>query len=112
MKPLVVAPSDLADGFRLAGIPVIELTEGTDLEEVIRRIQGMPDVALVLVDERYIEPFERAFEDRGWPMVASFPAEEVERERKHSYIDELTLRYLGQKIHVEGESEAWSESEG
>jgi len=107
MKPVVVAPSDLADGFRLAGIPVIELTEDTDLEAVIQQIKGMPDIALILVDERYMEPFERAFEGDGWPMVASFPSEEVEREE--TYIDELTMRYLGQKIYVEGESESWSE---
>ena len=107
MKPLVIAPSDLADGFRLAGIPVIELTEDADLEAIIQRVKEMPEVALILVDERYMEPFERAFEGGGWPMIASFPSEEVEREE--TYIDELTMRYLGQKIYVEGESESWSE---
>ncbi len=44
--------------------------------------------------------FERAFEGRELPMVASFPAEEVQR--NETYIDELTRRYLGQKIYVEG----------
>jgi hypothetical protein len=34
-------------------------------------------------------------------MIASFPAEEVAREE--TYIDELTRRFLGQKIYIEGE---------
>lgn len=104
MKPLVVAASDMADGFRLAGIPVLELAGEEQIEEIIRRIEEMADVAIVLVDERFIDPFERAFAGRDFPMVASYPAEEVQRDR--SYIDELTLRYLGQKIYVEGESES------
>lgn len=110
MKPLVVAASDMADGFRLAGIPVLELEDETHIDEVIRRIREREDVAIVLVDERFMEPFERAFESAGWPMVASYPSERVRREG--SYIDELTLRYLGQKIYVEGESEAEGETEG
>jgi len=103
MKPLVVAASDMADGFRLAGIPVLELEDEGQIEEAIRRIREMEDVALVLVDERFMGPFEEAFEAAGWPMVASYPSELVRREQ--SYIDELTMRYLGQKIYVEGESE-------
>lgn len=103
MKPVIVATSDLADGFRLAGIPVFELDEEHNVNEIIQKILEMPQAGIVLVDERYMEPFEKAFAGRDLPMVASFPAEEVEREE--SYIDELTLRYLGQKIYVEGESE-------
>jgi hypothetical protein len=64
----------------------------------------MRDVAIVLVDERFIDRFEKAFEGRDFPMVASYPALEVQHHL--SYIDELTLRYLGQKIYVEGESES------
>lgn len=101
MKPVIVAKSDLADGFRLAGIPVFEVEEEQDLKRIIGEISKMEDVGIILVDERYIEPFEKAFMGRELPMVASFPAEEVKHEQ--SYIDELTLRYLGQKIHVEGE---------
>ncbi len=104
MRPVVVASSELADGFRLAGIPVVELEDEGKIPEVIRRIDEIVDVAIVLVDERFIDPFERAFAGRDFPMVASYPAEEVQRDR--SYIDELTLRYLGQKIYVEGESES------
>lgn len=103
MKPVIVAASDLVDGFRLAGIPVFELNEERNVPEIIQAILQMPDAGIILVDERYMEHFERAFAGRDLPMVASFPAEEVQREE--SYIDELTLRYLGQKIHVEGESE-------
>lgn len=110
MKPLVIAPADLADGFRLAGIPVLELEDESRIGEVIERIRGMEDVALVLVDERFMRPFEEAFERSGWPMVASYPSELVKREQ--SYIDELTMRYLGQKIYVEGEVEATAEAEG
>jgi len=104
MKPVVVAGSDLADGFRLAGIPVFELEDEGKIDEIIREIEGMVDAGIVLVDERYMEPFEQAFEGRDLPMVASFPAEEVKRDQ--SYIDELTLRYLGQKIYIEGEEES------
>lgn len=103
MKPLVVAASDMADGFRLAGIPVLELEDEGQIDEAVRRIREMEDVAIVLVDERFMGPFEEAFEEAGWPMVASYPSELVQREQ--SYIDELTMRYLGQKIYVEGESE-------
>jgi len=103
MKPIIVAGSDLIDGFRLAGIPVFELDGEHNIDEIIRQILELADAGIVLVDERYMEPFERALAGRELPMVASFPAEEVQREQ--SYIDELTLRYLGQKIYVEGESE-------
>ncbi len=102
MKPVIVATSDLADGFRLAGIPVFELAREDDIPKIIEEILDMSDAGLVLVDERFIERFEQAFAGRELPMVASFPAEEVKHE--HAYIDELTLRFLGQKIYVEGES--------
>lgn len=108
MKPVIVATSDLADGFRLAGIMVFELeaVDGTQLkaqiEKIIAAIRAMLDAGIVLVDERYMEPFEKAFSDVELPMVASFPAEEVKHEEV--YIDELTKRFLGQKIYVEGES--------
>lgn len=106
MKPVIVATSDLADGFRLAGIPVYEFDElkgspEAQLQLIIDAILARPDVGIVLVDERYMDHFEKAFEGRELPMVASFPAEEVQREE--AYIDELTRRYLGQKIYVEGE---------
>ncbi len=101
MKPVIVSSGDLSDGFRLAGIPVFELDEESQIPQIIKAILGMPDAGIVLVDERFMEKFEKAFEGRELPMVASFPSEEVEHEG--SYIDELTLRYLGQKIYVEGE---------
>lgn len=107
MKPVIVATSELADGFRLAGIPVFELDEDGGVEgcidTIIQRIDEMEDAGLVLVDERYMERFEKAFEGRGLPMVASFPSNKIEHERP--YIDELTLRYLGQKLYIGGESE-------
>ncbi len=102
-----MATSDLADGFRLAGITAFELEavessqQKAQIEGIIAAIRKMPDAGIVLVDERYIEQFERAFSDVELPMVASFPAEEVAREE--TYIDELTRRFLGQKIYVEGE---------
>lgn len=105
MKPVIVATGALVDGFRLAGAPVYELddTPGTtdaQIEAIIKAILARDDVGVVLVDERFMAPFEKAFEGRDLPMVASFPAEEVQR--SESYIDELTRRYLGQKIYVEG----------
>lgn len=105
MKPIIVATSDLADGFRLAGITVFELEAAEDgkgqIERIIETIRQMPDAGIVLADERHIAHFERAFSDVELPMVASFPAEEVKREE--AYIDELTKRFLGQKIYVGGE---------
>jgi len=106
MKPVIVATSDLADGFRLAGIPVYEVddtagsTEG-QIQTIVQAVLAREDVGIVLVDERYMGFFEKAVEDRELPLVASFPAEEVQH--AEAYIDELTRRYLGQKIYVEGE---------
>jgi vacuolar-type H+-ATPase subunit F/Vma7 len=105
VKPVVVATSDLADGFRLAGIPVYEVDDSPgapagQTRAIIEAVIARSDVGIVLVDERYMADFERAFEGRELPMVASFPAEEVQRDE--TYIDELTRRYLGQKIYVEG----------
>jgi vacuolar-type H+-ATPase subunit F/Vma7 len=101
MKPIIVASGDLTDGFRLAGIPVYELDEESQIPDIIDEIFKIEDAGIVLVDERYMEHFEKAFLGRELPMIASFPAEEVEREE--SYIDELTLRFLGQRLHVEGD---------
>ncbi len=101
MKPVIVAPSDLADGFRLAGIAVFEIASHDEIGRIVEQIRAMPDVGLVLVDERFMEGFERALGGSELPMIASFPAEEVAREE--TYIDELTRRYLGQKIYVEGD---------
>lgn len=105
MKPVIVAPPELADGFRLAGIAVFEVRAHEEIGHIVAQIRAMPDVALVLVDERFMEGFERALSgsDRhaDLPMIASFPAEEVTREE--TYIDELTRRFLGQKIYIEGE---------
>ena len=105
MKPVVVATSDLADGFRLAGLTVHEIDDGAgavddQVAAIVRAVLAKDDIGIVLVDERYMEAFEAALEGRELPMVASFPAEEVRRDE--AYIDELTRRYLGQKIYVEG----------
>jgi vacuolar-type H+-ATPase subunit F/Vma7 len=101
MRPVIVAPPDLADGFRLAGVAVYEIRSPEEIPQIVQRIREQPDVALVLVDERFCEGFERAFAGSELPMIASFPAEEVAREE--TYIDELTRRFLGQKIYIEGE---------
>lgn len=101
MKPVIVATSDLADGFRLAGIPVFEMSSQDEIAHIAEKIRALPDVGLVLVDERFMEGLERALQGLELPLLASFPAEEVAREE--TYIDELTRRYLGQKIYVEGE---------
>ncbi|MFN4218729.1 MAG: V-type ATP synthase subunit F [Candidatus Bipolaricaulia bacterium] len=101
MKPVIVAPSDLADAFRLAGIAVFEIGAHDEIARIVEEIRAMPDVGLVLVDERFMEGFEQALGGSDLPMIASFPAEEVSREE--TYIDELTKRFLGQKIYVEGE---------
>ncbi|MCI2430822.1 V-type ATP synthase subunit F [Candidatus Acetothermia bacterium] len=101
MKPFIVAPRDLADAFRLAGVRVFEISDRSEITQIVREIRALADVGLVLVDERYMEEFERAFAGAELPMLASYPAEEVAREE--TYIDELTRRYLGQKIYVEGE---------
>lgn len=101
MKPVIVAARDLADAFRLAGVRVFEISERAEIAEIVGEIRALADVGLVLVDERYMEEFERALGGSDLPMIASFPAEEVAREE--TYIDELTRRYLGQKIYVEGE---------
>ena len=101
MKPVIVAPTDLADGFRLAGCVVFEISAHDEIARIVEEIRAMPDVGLVLVDERFMEGFERALGGSDLPMIASFPAEEVSREE--TYIDELTKRFLGQKIYGEGE---------
>jgi vacuolar-type H+-ATPase subunit F/Vma7 len=106
MKPVIVATSDLADGFRLAGMPVYEVDEASgstdrQIQTIIQAVLVREDVGIVLIDERYMPQFEKALEGRELPMIASFPAEEVQHEE--AYIDELTRRYLGQKIYVEGE---------
>lgn len=107
MKPVIVSPTELADGFRLAGIRVFEVDERHEiqprLDEIVRAIGQMTDAAIVLVDERYMEPFEEAFADVDLPMVASFPSNQVDHDQP--YIDELTLRYLGQKLYIGGEDE-------
>ncbi len=107
MKPVIVSPTELADGFRLAGIRVFEIDERHEVQarinEIIEAINGMADAAIVLVDERYMEPFEQAFAANDLPMVASFPSNQIEHDQP--YIDELTLRYLGQKLHIGGDDE-------
>jgi vacuolar-type H+-ATPase subunit F/Vma7 len=107
VKPVIVSPTELADGFRLAGIQVFEIDERQAIEprvdEIIRAIRQMEDAAIVLVDERYMEPFEAAFAANDLPMVASFPSNQVAHDQP--YIDELTLRYLGQKLYIGGEDE-------
>lgn len=107
MKPIIVSPTELADGFRLAGIRVFEIDERHEIQarinEIIEAINAMEDAAIVLVDERYMEPFEQAFAANDLPMVATFPSNQIDHDQP--YIDELTLRYLGQKLHIGGEDE-------
>ncbi len=107
MKPVIVSPTELADGFRLAGMRVFEIDERQEIksriEEIIHAIGDMDDAAIVLVDERYMERFEEAFAANDLPMVASFPSNQVAHDQP--YIDELTLRYLGQKLYIGGEDE-------
>ena len=101
MKPVIVASGDISDGFRLAGIPVFELDDESQVQNVVNAVLEIEDAGIVLVDERYMEHFEKAFQGIELPMIASFPAEEVVHEE--SYIDELTLRFLGQRLYVGGD---------
>jgi vacuolar-type H+-ATPase subunit F/Vma7 len=101
MKPVIVAMSDLADAFRLAGVAVFEINSADEVTGIAEKIRALSEIGLVLVDERFMERLEHALHGNELPMLASFPAEEVAREER--YIDELTRRFLGQKIYVEGE---------
>ena len=105
MKPVIVATPELADAFGLAGLTVYELDMQAGWQDqalqIIQQVLTLRDVAIVLVDERFVEFFERGLAGRDLPLVASFPVAEVHRDE--SYVDELCRRYLGQKIHVEGE---------
>jgi len=80
-------------------VAVFEIRSQAEIGLIVEQIRAMPDVGLVLVDERFMDGFERALGGSELPMIASFPAEEVSREE--TYIDELTKRFLGQKIYVE-----------
>jgi hypothetical protein len=85
MRPVIVAPPDLADGFRLAGVAVYEIRSPEEIPQIVQRIREQPDVALVLVDERFCEGFERAFggeraaHDRVVPRRGGRPRGDVYR---------------------------------
>ncbi|MFQ5794585.1 MAG: V-type ATP synthase subunit F [Candidatus Bipolaricaulia bacterium] len=103
-KPVIVTDSDLADGFRLAGVTVFEIDPNEAqlnrrIEEIATAIAEMEDVAIVLVDERYIDQFEaRIGGDGELPILASLPLRKAESGA--TYVERLTRRYLGRKIYT------------
>lgn len=104
---MLVVDRALEDGFRLAGSVVYTVDDDRDageVEAIVREIRKQPDVGIVLVDERFVTAFEEALSEAGDDyLVASLPSAAVRREG--TYLDELTRRYLGQKIYAPSETE-------
>ncbi len=106
----MVAPPELAVGFRLAGTDVVAVYDPEDTEAALERLRADPEVGVIGVYAPFLERLEPAirseYEDSVAPVVVAVPVGAVGTEaRDHrARLAALLQRAIGYRISF-GEGE-------
>ncbi len=77
----IVAPAELADGFRLAGVDVAEADDASGAAATLERLVADPEVGVIGVHAPLLEGIDaarrRRFEDLVAPVVVAVPAGDI-----------------------------------
>ncbi len=104
----IVAPPDLADGFRLAGVDVVAVDGTAAAASALERLTADPEVGVIGVHAPLLdgidEPARRRYEDSVAPVVVAVPAGVPGGAEHRARLAELLQRAIGFRISF-GEGE-------
>jgi vacuolar-type H+-ATPase subunit F/Vma7 len=101
----VLCRPDLAAGFELAGLPVLEADSPDQAAVRLRALLGQEEIGILLMDERL---YQRLSEDlrgelarRPLPMIVPFPAPSwTEQRDPDAYVLELLRQAIGYRVRL------------
>jgi vacuolar-type H+-ATPase subunit F/Vma7 len=102
----VVARPEIASGFALAGLPVVETAAGTEAAERVRELQRDPQAGVMLIEEPLFESLPPALRQRlarqALPMPVPFPGPEWHERpgAAESYIVDLLRQVIGYRVRL------------
>jgi len=99
----IIARPALAPGFLLAGLPVVEATDGVAAGAHLKRLAADPAVGVVLVDGHLYDAVPRdittRLERQAVPVVAPVPAPTwVARAEAEAFVLEILRQAIGYRV--------------
>jgi vacuolar-type H+-ATPase subunit F/Vma7 len=105
---IIITHPDFAIGYQLAGVAVLEATNGTEAFNHLRNAIKDEDIGLIGVDEELYESvnprFLAAIKKRGKPLILSMQSVKDGSISVDDYIRKLTLSTAGVIVKVEKEN--------
>jgi len=102
-KFIVVTDPDLASGFRLAGVEVLEACDVAEAKKIISSLVYRDDTGIVAVNEEFMESLDdklmEKIEKTYRPIIVPIPSISKEVDRR-SYIERLLRKAIGYNIVV------------
>lgn len=101
---VVIAPPDLADGFRLAGTRVWPAADAAIANKLVLESLDDPDAGIVALADSYFEVLDdrtrKLIERRYRPVVVSLPTQVTlsPEQQRRAYLVELIRRAVGFKV--------------
>jgi vacuolar-type H+-ATPase subunit F/Vma7 len=101
-----VCRPEVAAGFELVGLSVLEATTPGDTADRLRELRVRPEVGVILIEDTLYghlpEELQREFGRRPLPMLVPFPGPlwEVHAESAEAYIVELLRQVVGYRVRL------------
>ncbi|MBI4378533.1 MAG: V-type ATP synthase subunit F [Nitrospinae bacterium] len=107
-KILVITYHDMAVGYKLAGLDVVEVKEGDDFSGILTSVLKMDDIGILAVEDTILDKIPGHIMKRlgkmTLPLIVpiSTPSEWKGGKRGESYIERLIRRAVGYQIKIKG----------
>ncbi|MBC7246228.1 MAG: V-type ATP synthase subunit F [Actinobacteria bacterium] len=107
-KAIVITDPETADGFRLAGVSVVEVENADEAREKIRSLLDDPDAGILAVNESFYNAIDEKTQEKidsiYRPIVIPLPIKEsVEMAgERRAYLARLIHRAIGFDITLRG----------
>ena len=103
---IVIASTGLTVGFSLAGVRVVEATNGEEAAGEIERVADRSEGAVVIIEEPLFDDisdeFRRSLARSSLPVVIPVPGPDWTTESKaHEYIVEILRRAIGYRVRLQ-----------
>lgn len=105
-KILVITYPNMALGYRLAGVDVIQVVEGDDYVEIMNKALKTEDLGILAVEDAILNKLPESFVKRigkaAMPLIVpvSTPAKWKGEKKGESYIARLIRRAIGYQIKI------------
>jgi vacuolar-type H+-ATPase subunit F/Vma7 len=102
----ILCRPEVATGFSLTSLPVLEASTAADAAEILRPLLDDRSVGVVLIEERFRnglpEDVQRRISRQPAPLVVPFPSpEELDQaDTAESYIVELLRQVIGYRVRL------------